>query len=153
MSWSVWLSVLNVPVLLSWGLMLLAPRTRLARWWLQSDAVPLFIGLVYAAIMLPLLPGLLKAFGSFEGIVGAFGDERLVFAGWIHYLAFDLLVGRVVLADAQRRGIPHLAIVPSLLATFLTGPFGYLLYALTRLAVRRAAGAVAPLPASPVPLS
>jgi hypothetical protein len=34
--------------------------------------------------------------------------------------------------DAQRRGIPHLLIVPALVLTFLLGPAGLLLYLATR---------------------
>ena len=70
----------------------------------------------------------------------------MLLAGWIHYLAFDFLVGRVVLADAQRRGIHHLLVVPCLLLTFMLGPTGYLVYAGVRLATRRFLPPVAPLP-------
>jgi hypothetical protein len=71
----------------------------------------------------------------------------MLLAAWIHYLAFDFLVGRVVLADAQRRGLPHLLVAPCLVLTFMLGPVGYLAYAAVRLFSRRFLPAVAPLPA------
>ena len=52
----------------------------------------------------------------------------LLLAGWLHYLAFDLLIGRWEVRDAQQRGIPHLLVIPCLALTFLFGPAGWLLY-------------------------
>src|SRR4051812_21348401 len=52
----------------------------------------------------------------------------MLLAGWTHYLAFDLFVGRWEVRDAQRRGIPHLLITPALVLTFLLGPAGFLFY-------------------------
>jgi len=48
--------------------------------------------------------------------------------GWIHYLAFDLLVGRWETQDAAARGIPAWLVVPCLALTFMFGPAGWLLY-------------------------
>ena len=52
----------------------------------------------------------------------------MLLAGWIHYLAFDLLVGTWEARDSRERGIPHLLLVPCLILTFLFGPAGWLLY-------------------------
>jgi len=140
------LEVVSVPVLVAWAAMIFAPRARLTRWLLHSDVLPLGIALLYGLFVVPRAGAALASFRTFDGIAKAFTDRTFVFAGWIHYLAFDLLVGRVVLADAQRRGLAHLAVVPSLLATFLFGPLGYLLYAATRLVTGRMGKPVAPLP-------
>ncbi|QRK12410.1 DUF4281 domain-containing protein [Archangium violaceum] len=140
------LKVLNVPVLLGWLSMVLAPRARVTRWFLESDVLPLGIGVLYLALVAPHLPGLLREFDTLAHIDVALHRPGMLLAGWIHYLAFDFLVGRVVLADAQRRGIPHLLIVPCLLMTFMLGPVGYLAYAVVRLVSRRFRSAVAPLP-------
>ena len=142
------LKILNVPVLLGWAAMVFAPRTRITRWVLESDVIPLVIGVVYLSLVAPHLPGLLGQFDTLEHIGAALQLPGMLLAGWIHYLAFDFLVGRVVLADSQRRGIPHLLVVPCLLLTFMLGPTGYLAYALVRLATRRFAPAVAALPVS-----
>jgi len=141
------LKVLNVPVLVGWLAMVVAPRTRFTRWLLESDVLPLGIGVLYLVLVAPHLPGLLREFDTLEHIGAALQRPGMLLAGWIHYLAFDFLVGRVVLADAQRRGIPHLAVVPCLLLTFMLGPAGYLTYAAVRLVSRRFLPAVAPLPA------
>ncbi|WP_375770992.1 ABA4-like family protein [Archangium gephyra] len=147
------LKVLNVPVLLGWGAMVLAPRARFTRWVLESDVIPLVIGAVYLALVAPHLPGLLGQFDTLEHIGAALQLPGMLLAGWIHYLAFDFLVGRVVLADAQRRGIPHLLVVPCLLLTFMLGPSGYLAYAAVRLVTRRFLPAIAPLPSPAAPVA
>ncbi len=142
------LKVLNVPVLVGWLSMLLAPRSRFTRWLVHSDVLPLGIGVLYLVLVVPHLPGLLGEFGSLASIGAALQRPGMLLAAWIHYLAFDFLVGRVVLADSQQRGIPHLAVVPCLVLTFMLGPVGYLTYAGVRLGFRRFRPAVAPLPAA-----
>jgi hypothetical protein len=151
MSDDVWLRILNPFVMLGWLAMVFAPRTRITRWYLESDVLPLGIGVVYLAKVAPHLPGLLSQFDTLPHIEAAMRLPGMLFAGWIHYLAFDFLVGRVMLADAQRRGIPHLLMVPCLLLTFMLGPSGYLAYAVVRLGARRFWPAVAPLPSPSQP--
>ena len=57
--------------------------------------------------------------------------------GWIHYLIFDLFIGAWESRDAQRRGIPHWAVIPCLLVTLLAGPIGLLVYLGLRAALGR----------------
>lgn len=79
----------------------------------------------------------LKSFGTLEGVMKLFTNEKAVLAGWIHYLAFDLLTGVFIHRNAQRHGINHWLIAPILFFTFLLGPFGLLLYLLLRWAVTK----------------
>jgi len=65
-----------------------------------------------------------------------FSNPRLSLAGWVRYLAFDLLVGSWELQDAREQGISHLMVVPCLALTFLFGPAGWLLYTILR-SIRR----------------
>jgi len=53
-------------------------------------------------------------------------------AGWIHYLAFDLMVGLFIVTDAARLGIAHWWLLPALFLTLMFGPAGLLLYFATR---------------------
>jgi hypothetical protein len=46
-------------------------------------------------------------------------------------------VGGWEYGDARQRGVPHLAIVPALILTFLFGPVGFLVYLGTRAIIRR----------------
>jgi Domain of unknown function (DUF4281) len=61
-------------------------------------------------------------------VAALFTNRWLLLAGWVHYLAFDLLIGSWETRDAQERGVPHLLLVPCLFFTFMFGPAGWLLY-------------------------
>ena len=45
-----------------------------------------------------------------------------------HYIAFDLFVGRWMVLDALRSGIPHLAVAWLLPVTLMAGPVGLTMY-------------------------
>jgi hypothetical protein len=61
----------------------------------------------------------------------------------VHYLCFDLAIGAWEARDARRRGVPHLALIPCLAATFMLGPLGLLLYCGVRRLYRPVAAPVA----------
>ena len=67
-------------------------------------------------------------FGSLESVMALFTEQNAVLAGWIHYLAFDLLVGMWILNQNQKLGVHHLLLVPCLIGTFMFGPIGFLLF-------------------------
>jgi hypothetical protein len=69
-----------------------------------------------------------------------FQNRWLLLAGWVHYLAFDLLLGAWQVRTARREGMSHLALLPCLLATFLFGPAGYLLFQSLRASHRAGMG-------------
>lgn len=74
----------------------------------------------------------ISKFGSLNGVMELFQDRLLVTAGWIHYLAFDLLAGIFIKRNSVKHGISHWLIIPCLLLTFMFGPTGLLLYLLIR---------------------
>ena len=65
-------------------------------------------------------------------MISLFKSPRVVLAGWIHYLTFDLMVGLYIVTDATRHGIGQLWLLPVLLLTLMFGPAGLLLYLLMR---------------------
>lgn len=76
----------------------------------------------------------MSSFGTLEGVMKLFTDKTLVTAGWVHYLAFDLLTGCWIVDNARKHGINHWFTVPCLFFTFMLGPFGWLLYIVLRTA-------------------
>lgn len=68
------------------------------------------------------------SFWSLRGVIALFRSPRAVLAGWIHYLAFDLMVGLYIISDAAAHGIGHLWLLPVLLLTLMFGPAGLLAY-------------------------
>ena len=89
--------------------------------------------IVYALLIFQVFtPGDFEKFGSLNGVMELFTDKTAVTAGWVHYLAFDLLTGIWIKKNAQKYNIHHLILIPCLLFTFMLGPIGLLLYLLVR---------------------
>ena len=61
-----------------------------------------------------------------------FGSDAGLTLGWTHYLAFDLFVGLWIARDADPKGISRIIQAPVLLATFLVGPVGLLVWLIVR---------------------
>lgn len=125
----------NLAVLPGWLLMIFAPNSRWTRRVTESDVFFLGMGGLYAAMLGRASkdnPAALAELRNptLEGIGGLFRQPEGVFAGWVHYLAFDLMIGRTILRDAQQRGIPHALVVPALVMTLMTGPLGLAYYRL-----------------------
>lgn len=130
------------PVALAgWAVLCLAPR------WKHTFALvlvpPLLHAVLYSCILLPILwdPKAPKLdFFDMESVWTVFTRSDVFFCGWVHYLAFDLLVARGMAHDAvQECRVSYLQyyviVVPCLLATLYAGPTGYLLYMVLRWAV------------------
>ncbi|HRH59393.1 MAG TPA: ABA4-like family protein [Chitinophagaceae bacterium] len=76
--------------------------------------------------------GDIQKFNSLEGVMSLFTNPATVTAGWIHYLAFDLMTGLWIKNNSLKHGIGHGLVIPCLLLTFMFGPIGLLLYLLLR---------------------
>ena len=94
--------------------------------------VPCVLAVVYLGLVATSMPGSEGGFSSLAGVSTLFDNPWALLAGWTHYLAFDLFIGGWEVRDAQRRGIPHLVVIPCLILTFLLGPVGLLLYVAIR---------------------
>ena len=92
------------------------------------------LAIVYAWLIFQVFtPGDFEKFSSLNGVMELFTDKTAVTAGWIHYLAIDLLTGTWIKKNAQKYNIHHLIVLPCLLVTFMLAPIGLLLYLLVRL--------------------
>jgi hypothetical protein len=131
-------SIVNAVALLSWVLLAVLPGRKWVTRAVTGTAVPALLAALYTAIMVVYFGRAEGGFSTLEGVRALFSNTWLVLAGWVHYLAFDLLIGTWVVDDSRERGIPHLLIVPCLALTFLFGPAGWLLYrALREIHARR----------------
>jgi len=119
-----------------WAGLILLPRYPLVVNVIARLVIPALIGLVYITLMLSKL-GLApenSGFGSLAEVKALFTVDALLLGGCVHYLAFDLFVGSWEVSDARKRGVHHLLVIPCLLATFMAGPAGLVLYLLVRTA-------------------
>jgi ABA DEFICIENT 4-like len=125
-------SIANAIAALSW--LLLAVLT--TRAWVTEivtgRVVPAIFAVAYIAIIVSVFPGESGGFSSIAGVAALFSNPWLLLAGWLHYLAFDLLIGTWEARDAVQRKMPRLLLVPCLFLTFMFGPAGWLLYLVIR---------------------
>lgn len=148
MSWDTMFTIVNLLALAAWLGLILGPRSAL----LLAAVLYLGVGLLclaYAAGLAGVLTGALDPVGpegpganftSIAGIRSIFASDGGVVIGWTHYLAFDLFVGLWIARDADAKGFGRLVQAPILLAAFLAGPLGLLLWLALRERRARAQG-------------
>jgi hypothetical protein len=129
-------SIVNATALVAWIALILLPGRRSVSQLAVTSVAALFAA-AYIAIIAPRSLTSPGGFSSLAAVATLFANPWLLLAGWIHYLAFDLLIGSWEVRDARDRGIPHLAVVPCLLLTFMFGPAGWLLYMAERAVFQR----------------
>lgn len=125
-------SIANTTALLSWVLLAAAPRWRGTRIAIHAGTIPLLFSAAYLVLIVMFFGSAEGGFSSLAGVMQLFTSPWALLAGWIHYLAFDLLVGAWEVRDAAERGISHWLVIPCLFLTFMFGPIGFLLYMLIR---------------------
>jgi hypothetical protein len=131
-------SAAGVLAMAGWASMILLPRWRSLSRRLAGLVIPAILSLGYAVLILMHWQGASGGFGSLDQVAALFGSRPLLLAGWVHYLAFDLLVGSWILRRSQAEAVPHGFVVPVLLLTFLFGPLGWLAYLWLEASIRAA---------------
>lgn len=121
-------SIVNAVAAVSWLLMAARPRARWATDIVAGVVVPATLAVMYIGIVGVMWRSSSGGFSSLADVATLFANPWLLLAGWVHYLAFDLLVGAWEVRDARTHHVPHLFVLPCLALTFLFGPAGWLLY-------------------------
>ena len=121
-------SITNTMAVLSWVLLAVLPGRRWVTEVVTGKAVPIFFAVLYVAIVVTTFGRSEGSFSTLSGVATLFSNPWLLLAGWLHYLAFDLLIGTWEARDARERQVPHLLLVPCLFMTLMFGPVGWLLY-------------------------
>jgi hypothetical protein len=138
MDWDALFTFVNLLALLAWAALILLPR------WPVLLAGVLYLGvgllcLIYAVTMIGVLSGVIPNpggggadFTTIAGVQAIFATRAGITIGWTHYLAFDLFVGLWIARDGDAKKISRLIQAPILLATFVAGPLGLLIWLLLR---------------------
>ncbi len=121
-------SIVNLVALLSWMLLALLPRQAWVTRSVAGIGVPVLLATVYIGLIAANWGRSAGGFSTLADVAVLFSNPWLLLAGWVHYLCFDLLVGCWEVCDARERGVPHLAVIPCLVLTFMFGPAGWLVY-------------------------
>lgn len=120
-------SLLVMPL---WLLMIALPRWRATVAIMRSPLVVLPAALLYTGLILPGLLDVLPALARPElgPIAALLGTPTGATIGWVHFLAFDLFVGRWVYLDARERGTSPWLVSPVLVLVLMVGPLGLAAY-------------------------
>lgn len=130
-------SLAGLSAMIGWVALAVAPlRPRIAQ-AVAGWIIPAVISAAYAGLLARYWGEATGGFGSLAGVSELFDHRGLLLAGWLHYLAFDLLIGAWEVREGERAGLPHLAVLPALALTFLFGPVGLLVFLALRFLYRR----------------
>jgi hypothetical protein len=157
MSFSQIFSLAAIAVLPLWLLMVLVPTWR---WTVRIVAQPwayLPLTVFYAVLVLTRFGEVAQAVvinPRLETVAPLLATPAGATIAWVHFLAFDVFVGRWAYLDARSRGVHPLVMGPILVLTFLFGPMGLLLHlVVSRLVLPRLVAPPVPprLVVSPLP--
>jgi len=118
----------NLLALAGWLVLLASPLWPWLAERLSGLAIPLLLSVAYCGLIFAFWTSGKGGFGSLGDVARLFQTRQLLLAGWIHYLAFDLFVGAWIVRTSRLEEIRFWAVVPCLVATFLFGPAGFLLF-------------------------
>ena len=121
----------NTVALIAWLPLILMPSNRFITDKLCRQFVPAGLALIYVGVIAAkMLAGepQLDDIGTIRGLQQAFSNDLVFAAAWIHYLAFDMVIGSLIARGSVDFGIPWPLRSLSLILTFLGGPAGYLFY-------------------------
>jgi hypothetical protein len=100
-------------------------------------AQPYFLlpwAVLYVILVVPgllnVLPTLLQP--TLESVSALLGKPEAALIGWIHFLVFDLFVGRWIYLESRERNLSVWLISPILFLTLMLGPAGLLAYLTVR---------------------
>lgn len=119
--------------IISWLLMIFVPNWKVTYMIAKWAIFPLSLSLLYVVGLAYYVANhglsFTGDFGSYEGVIRLLAVPEVAIIGWLHILAFDQLVGRMIYMENMEHRRVHL-IVQSicLYLTLMFGPLGYLLY-------------------------
>lgn len=120
-----------------WGILIFAPNWKYANLVIVNGLV-IGLALFYVYLLFIRMDPKDEDYpkGNFltlEGISLLFRNPKNLLAGWVHYLAFDLMLGIYIKTEANALGINHFIQIPCFLLTFLLGPVGLLAFIIIQL--------------------
>lgn len=126
-------SMAGVLSMVGWVILLASPLIPIWSDRIAGYIIPLMLSLAYVALITLYPSDGRGGFGSLSDVIALFSNPNAMMAGWIHYLAFDLLIGAWICRTARRDGVRFWFVAPCLPLTFLFGPAGFVAFSLVRI--------------------
>lgn len=120
----------NLLVMPFWIAMIMLPHWRWTQRIMQSLWVIAPAALLYAILIIPIAPSAFVDLmnPTLTNIANLLSSPQGAAIGWVHFLAFDLFVGRWAYLDSRRRNLSAWLASPILFFILMFGPLGYVLY-------------------------
>ncbi len=128
---SILFNIANLYVLPFWILMIFLPRWDFTQKLMNSLLlfVPLIVLYIYLfATGLDAQSADIFANPTLTNLASVFGQEKIIFAGWVHFLVIDLFLGRYIYLVGKDTKTP---VFHSLALCLFAGPIGLLSHILT----------------------
>ncbi len=134
MSYEAVFRVANFLAVIGWIVLIAAA---LFRWEKGLDriaglGIPLVLSVTYAAVLVMHGGGLYRDISSLDGVAALFHQRAALVAGWLHYLAFDMLIGVMLARRMLDDRMPRALMLIVLPLTFFLGPVGFVAFQLIR---------------------
>lgn len=113
---------------IGWLFLIFLPHRIKPIFFVPQYLIPLGLGLVYSGLALSRYFVIQGGYNSLEQVSLLFEDEFMLLAGWLHYLAFDLFIGAWIAKQSDQLGLSRLLQAPILIATFMFGPVGLVIF-------------------------
>ncbi len=115
----------NMLVMPGWLAMGFAPESKLTETYIKGAACSIAVLYAFSLITGGSVKG--GSFSTLKGVRNIFrlGSDRVVNGCWLHYLAFDMLVGYTMAIDAVNLNISKMIVGPFLFGTLMFGPAGW----------------------------
>jgi hypothetical protein len=128
----------GLTVLPLWLLMIALPHWSVTQRIMRSPLTIMLPAILYALLVLPqigiVLPVVLQP--ELEPLSALLASPSGATIAWVHFLTFDLFVGRWAYLDSRERNISAWLMAPTLFCILMLGPFGFLIYLALRETVR-----------------
>lgn len=128
-------SLSSLLVMPFWFLMAFLPTWKWTKRIIGSAWIAAPAALLYAFLVLPNVGTVLTDVMNPEltNIASLLSTPSGATIAWVHFLAFDLFVGRWVYLDSRKRNINPFIMFPFIFFTLMLGPIGFLAYLTLRL--------------------
>jgi len=125
-------SLVGLLSMAGWATLIASPL--IPRWSdrIAGTVVPVLLAIIYLAIALTAPSQEGGGFATFAEVTLLFSSPGALLAGWVHFLAFDLLVGAWACRTGRREGMGFGWVLPCLPVIFLFGPGGFLIFSVAR---------------------
>jgi hypothetical protein len=128
MSYEMQFQVASSLAFLGWVLLWVAPRSRPVLALIRFGIVGLLAAAYAVLIGLHLGKVDGGGFMSLAQVKALLSSDPVILAGWLHYLAFDLVAGLWIAERADAERWPRLVQLPFLMLTLMLGPIGLLAF-------------------------